>query len=213
MAHRRGFEPLTPRFVVWCSIQLSYRCLLRAAGLKAVAARRRRGNVTTSVNDRAPKAACRRARDAVISDPCATSTWDVATNALVPPSPRGRASTCGRFAHVHPRTARGGRGGARPCPGLRGPGTGGRRLATAGREPPDQAPRRWAGPVQPRTGIATAGQRRAERQGPRGATAGGPGKRKERGRGKADERRNWAWGNPAVGHSRAGQGGCKRKGG
>ena len=27
MAHRRGFEPLTPRFVVWCSIQLSYRCL------------------------------------------------------------------------------------------------------------------------------------------------------------------------------------------
>src|SRR5215471_11087415 len=27
LAHRRGFEPLTPRFVVWCSIQLSYRCL------------------------------------------------------------------------------------------------------------------------------------------------------------------------------------------
>jgi site-specific DNA recombinase len=27
MAHRRGFEPLTPRFVVWCSIQLSYRRL------------------------------------------------------------------------------------------------------------------------------------------------------------------------------------------
>src|SRR5262249_5028601 len=27
MAHRAGFEPTTPRFVVWCSIQLSYRCL------------------------------------------------------------------------------------------------------------------------------------------------------------------------------------------
>ena len=26
MAHRRRFELLTPRFVVWCSIQLSYRC-------------------------------------------------------------------------------------------------------------------------------------------------------------------------------------------
>ena len=30
LAHRRGFEPLTPRFVVWCSIQLSYRCLAAA---------------------------------------------------------------------------------------------------------------------------------------------------------------------------------------
>ncbi len=27
VAHRAGFEPTTPRFVVWCSIQLSYRCL------------------------------------------------------------------------------------------------------------------------------------------------------------------------------------------
>jgi hypothetical protein len=27
LAHRAGFEPTTPRFVVWCSIQLSYRCL------------------------------------------------------------------------------------------------------------------------------------------------------------------------------------------
>ena len=26
LAHRGGFEPPTPRFVVWCSIQLSYRC-------------------------------------------------------------------------------------------------------------------------------------------------------------------------------------------
>ena len=28
VAHRGGFEPPTPRFVVWCSIQLSYRCLI-----------------------------------------------------------------------------------------------------------------------------------------------------------------------------------------
>ena len=55
LAHRRGFEPRTSRFVVWCSIQLSYRCLLRASGLKAVPARWRRGNVTTSENDRAPR--------------------------------------------------------------------------------------------------------------------------------------------------------------
>ncbi len=27
MAHRGRFELPTPRFVVWCSIQLSYRCL------------------------------------------------------------------------------------------------------------------------------------------------------------------------------------------
>jgi hypothetical protein len=29
MVRRKGFEPLTPRFEVWCSIQLSYRRLLR----------------------------------------------------------------------------------------------------------------------------------------------------------------------------------------
>jgi hypothetical protein len=28
MARRKGFEPLTPRFEVWCSIQLSYRRLV-----------------------------------------------------------------------------------------------------------------------------------------------------------------------------------------
>lgn len=27
MAHPKRFELLTPRFVVWCSIQLSYGCL------------------------------------------------------------------------------------------------------------------------------------------------------------------------------------------
>ena len=32
MAHRGGFEPPTPRFVVWCSIQLSYRCLRPVVG-------------------------------------------------------------------------------------------------------------------------------------------------------------------------------------
>jgi hypothetical protein len=29
MARPKGFEPLTPRFVVWCSIQLSYGRLFR----------------------------------------------------------------------------------------------------------------------------------------------------------------------------------------
>src|SRR5436190_4042410 len=33
MAHPRGFEPLTPRFVVWCSIQLSYGCRLKQASM------------------------------------------------------------------------------------------------------------------------------------------------------------------------------------
>jgi hypothetical protein len=28
MVHQVGFEPATPRFVVWCSIQLSYWCTL-----------------------------------------------------------------------------------------------------------------------------------------------------------------------------------------
>ena len=37
LAHRAGFEPTTPRFVVWCSIQLSYRCVqARAASADAV---------------------------------------------------------------------------------------------------------------------------------------------------------------------------------
>jgi hypothetical protein len=34
MARRRGFEPLTPRFVVWCSIQLSYRRLEEEPGTR-----------------------------------------------------------------------------------------------------------------------------------------------------------------------------------
>lgn len=33
MARPKGFEPLTPRFVVWCSIQLSYGRLTRRRGL------------------------------------------------------------------------------------------------------------------------------------------------------------------------------------
>jgi hypothetical protein len=30
MVHPKRFELLTPRFVVWCSIQLSYGCVLEA---------------------------------------------------------------------------------------------------------------------------------------------------------------------------------------
>ncbi len=33
MARPKGFEPLTPRFVVWCSIQLSYGRIRRWQGL------------------------------------------------------------------------------------------------------------------------------------------------------------------------------------
>ncbi len=32
MARPKGFEPLTPRFVVWCSIQLSYGRVSMRAG-------------------------------------------------------------------------------------------------------------------------------------------------------------------------------------
>ena len=32
MAHPKRFELLTPRFVVWCSIQLSYGCLPKEGG-------------------------------------------------------------------------------------------------------------------------------------------------------------------------------------
>ena len=49
MAHREGFEPTTPRFVVWCSIQLSYRCLPENA-LRGAAAR-----CASPCRDRAPK--------------------------------------------------------------------------------------------------------------------------------------------------------------
>ena len=31
MAHPKRFELLTPRFVVWCSIQLSYGCVSAAS--------------------------------------------------------------------------------------------------------------------------------------------------------------------------------------
>ena len=40
LARRKGFEPLTPRFEVWCSIQLSYR--RSAASLAQTAARAKR---------------------------------------------------------------------------------------------------------------------------------------------------------------------------
>ena len=35
LARPKGFEPLTPRFVVWCSIQLSYGRLKRNGRLSA----------------------------------------------------------------------------------------------------------------------------------------------------------------------------------
>ena len=35
MARPKGFEPLTPRFVVWCSIQLSYGRAVRRMGCGA----------------------------------------------------------------------------------------------------------------------------------------------------------------------------------
>ncbi len=41
MARRKGFEPLTPKFEVWCSIQLSYRRLLMGHDL--IQAHRRDG--------------------------------------------------------------------------------------------------------------------------------------------------------------------------
>src|SRR6186997_163755 len=41
LARRKGFEPLTPRFEVWCSIQLSYRRLGRTVARRPKAAGRR----------------------------------------------------------------------------------------------------------------------------------------------------------------------------
>ena len=41
LARRKGFEPLTPRFEVWCSIQLSYRRLGRKLACCPRAANRR----------------------------------------------------------------------------------------------------------------------------------------------------------------------------
>jgi arylformamidase len=63
MAHPKRFELLTPRFVVWCSIQLSYGCVGRAslAGPRAdgkafaapdLAARSRRARVAGMINRR-----------------------------------------------------------------------------------------------------------------------------------------------------------------
>ncbi len=37
MAHPKRFELLTPRFVVWCSIQLSYGCVAEAVTTACVA--------------------------------------------------------------------------------------------------------------------------------------------------------------------------------
>ena len=37
MAHPKRFELLTPRFVVWCSIQLSYGCVPKRRGAACVA--------------------------------------------------------------------------------------------------------------------------------------------------------------------------------
>ncbi len=43
MARPKGFEPLTPRFVVWCSIQLSYGRVAASATVEAVIAAADRG--------------------------------------------------------------------------------------------------------------------------------------------------------------------------
>ncbi len=53
VAHRAGFEPTTPRFVVWCSIQLSYRCF------RAAQTRQRRPG--TQARERRPLPPCRNA--------------------------------------------------------------------------------------------------------------------------------------------------------
>ncbi len=37
MAHPKRFELLTPRFVVWCSIQLSYGCVCKQCVTACVA--------------------------------------------------------------------------------------------------------------------------------------------------------------------------------
>lgn len=37
MAHPKRFELLTPRFVVWCSIQLSYGCAVQMVNSVCVA--------------------------------------------------------------------------------------------------------------------------------------------------------------------------------
>jgi hypothetical protein len=56
LARRKGFEPLTPRFEVWCSIQLSYR-------------RSRRDRVTSIRDHRQPFPAGRRPKALNCSGP------------------------------------------------------------------------------------------------------------------------------------------------
>lgn len=53
MARPKGFEPLTPRFVVWCSIQLSYGRAVRAARQR----RARGGSLAAPVRHCNPSAA------------------------------------------------------------------------------------------------------------------------------------------------------------
>ena len=97
----------------------------------------------------------------LISDPCATSTWEVATSVGGAPSPAVSRQRRGWIARVDPLAGRGQRGGARPGHAARGPEDGCW---------PGWAPNRQIGhcaghreKAHRRTGFATAGEPGSER--------------------------------------------------